>query len=155
MRYSSWTYEWRWTTTGWSLLIYKYIHISWCTVICFIFVRVNFNSKYFVWKIFINMFYDENIRPENFLKAFYFTREISWMKLIFRSRLTCKRKDVDSIPSEENKWDWSCWLSSTFPNFSSSSIFDEKISAFLRLMKIFQHEKKKLRYISDRVSCLW
>ena len=34
--------------------------------------------------------------PENFLKALYFTREISWTKLIFRLRLTCKQKDVDS-----------------------------------------------------------
>ena len=41
------------------------------------------------------MLSDKNISCQNFLNVLYFMREISQTKLIFRSRLTCKQKDVD------------------------------------------------------------
>ena len=44
---------------------------------------------------------------------------------------------------KKNEEERTCWPSSTFPNLSSSKIFNEKISVFLCLTKIFQHGKKQ------------
>ena len=54
-------------------------------------------------KIFIITFSAKKILRLNFLKVLYFKRKISWEKLIFRSRITCKQKDVDSSKWREQR----------------------------------------------------